>query len=96
MPEIATSALKNASLLVDRELTEREDRRLTTRLRQAKLRQAACLEDLDYRQPRVGQSPDDDLSDVPVDSRPAQRTDHGANGHWQNLDRLRSGPTGLP
>src|SRR5207237_8633309 len=34
------------------ELTEREDRRLTTRLRQAKLRQAACLEDLDSRQPR--------------------------------------------
>ena len=21
----------------------------------------------------------------------AQRTDHGANGHWQNLDRLRLG-----
>ena len=39
-------------LLVDRELTERADRRLTTRLRQAKLRQAACCEDLDYRHPR--------------------------------------------
>jgi len=39
-------------LLADRELTEREDRRLQTRLRQAKLRQNACLEDLDYRAPR--------------------------------------------
>lgn len=39
-------------LLVDRELTERDSKRLKTRLRQAKLRQAACLEDLDYRHPR--------------------------------------------
>ena len=39
-------------LLVDRELTERDTRRLTTRLRQAKLRQTACIEDLDYRHPR--------------------------------------------
>ena len=34
-------------LLVDREMTEREDRRLKTRLRQAKLRQSACVEDID-------------------------------------------------
>jgi DNA replication protein DnaC len=39
-------------LLVDREMTEREDRRLKTRLRQAKLRQSACVEDIDYRHPR--------------------------------------------
>ena len=39
-------------LLADRELTERENRRLQTRLRQAKLRQNACLEDIDYRAPR--------------------------------------------
>jgi DNA replication protein DnaC len=39
-------------LLVDRELTERDDRRLTTRLHKAKLRQAACIEDIDYRHPR--------------------------------------------
>jgi len=39
-------------LLVDREMTEREDRRLKTRLHQAKLRQSACVEDIDYRQPR--------------------------------------------
>src|SRR4029434_10042539 len=39
-------------LLVDRELTERDTRRLTPRVRQAKLRQTACIEDLDYRHPR--------------------------------------------
>jgi DNA replication protein DnaC len=39
-------------LLVDRELTERETRRLTTRWRQAKLRQTACIADSDYRHPR--------------------------------------------
>src|SRR5438270_13157554 len=39
-------------LLVDRERTERDTRRLTTRLRQATLRQTACLEAIDSRQPR--------------------------------------------
>lgn len=39
-------------LLVDREFTEREDRRLKSRLRQAKLKQQACMEDIDYRHPR--------------------------------------------
>mgnify|MGYP003378947454 FL=1 len=39
-------------LLVDRELTLREERRLQTRLRQAKLKHSACLEDLDYTTPR--------------------------------------------
>ena len=53
MPEItALSFEERFGLLVDRELTEREARRLTTRLRQAKLRQTACCEDLDYRHPR--------------------------------------------
>ncbi len=39
-------------LLVDREMTEREDRRLKTRLRRAKLKQNACVEDIDYRHSR--------------------------------------------
>ncbi len=39
-------------LLVDRELTERHSRQLTHRLRRAKLRHAACFEDIDFRQPR--------------------------------------------
>ena len=39
-------------LLVDREMTSREDRRLQTRLRKARLKQSACIEDLDYRSAR--------------------------------------------
>ncbi len=39
-------------LLVDRESIERENRRLKTRLKQAKLRQTACFEDIDFRHPR--------------------------------------------
>lgn len=39
-------------LMVDREVTERENRRLGTRLKQAKLRHAACLENIDFRTPR--------------------------------------------
>lgn len=39
-------------LLVDREMTERENKRMTSRLRRAKLRHTASLEDIDYRSPR--------------------------------------------
>lgn len=39
-------------LIIDREITEKENRRLTTRLRQAKLRQEACMENIDYRASR--------------------------------------------
>src|ERR687887_2770445 len=53
MPDIAALTFEERfGLLVDRELTERETRRLTTRLRQAKPRQTACIEDIDYRHPR--------------------------------------------
>lgn len=36
------------SLLVERECIERENRRLSTRLKQARLKESACLEDIDY------------------------------------------------
>ncbi len=39
-------------MLVDREWTQRANRRLTRRLSQAKLRQQACVEDIDYQHPR--------------------------------------------
>ena len=39
-------------LLVDREATERENRKLATRLKKAKLRQSASVEDLDFRKNR--------------------------------------------
>ena len=53
MPDItALNFEERLGLLVDREMTVRSDRRLTTRLRQAKLRLSACVEDIDYRHPR--------------------------------------------
>lgn len=39
-------------LLVDREATDRENRCLISRLRTARLRQIACMEEIDYRHPR--------------------------------------------
>ncbi|HZD28772.1 MAG TPA: ATP-binding protein, partial [Xanthobacteraceae bacterium] len=39
-------------LLLDRELTHRRDKRLAARLRYARLRQPASVEDVDYRAPR--------------------------------------------
>jgi DNA replication protein DnaC len=53
LPESPTrSVAARLGLLVDREGTERSQRRLATRLRQAQLRQSACLEDRDARAPR--------------------------------------------
>jgi DNA replication protein DnaC len=39
-------------LMLEHEMTVRADRRLQYRLQKAKLRQPACVEDIDYRQPR--------------------------------------------
>jgi len=39
-------------LMVDREITERANRRLQTRLKKARLRQQASFEDIDFRTPR--------------------------------------------
>jgi len=53
MPDItALNFEERLGLRVDREMSERDNRRLKTRLHQAKLRQNACIEDLDYRHPR--------------------------------------------
>lgn len=39
-------------LMIDREVTERDNRRLKARLKKARLRQNACMEDIDFRHPR--------------------------------------------
>lgn len=53
MPDIKQLSFEERfGLLVDREMTERENRRLKTRLRKAKLRQNACVEDVNFRHPR--------------------------------------------
>lgn len=46
------SFLERFGLLVDNEQTHRENRGLQSRLRKAKLRHTACLEDLDMRRNR--------------------------------------------
>lgn len=52
-PDIdALSFHERLGLLVDREMQERENRSLATRLRFARLRSSAALEDLDYRAAR--------------------------------------------
>lgn len=52
-PEIAPLSFdERLGLLVDREETERHNAALAQRLRVARLRQAACLEDIDYRTSR--------------------------------------------
>ena len=52
-PDIATLAFEERlALLVDREATERENKRLVSRLRFASLRQNAAVEDIDMKAPR--------------------------------------------
>lgn len=53
MPECAELTFaERLGLLVDREAADRESRRLARRLKDAKLRQEAAIEDLDFRIPR--------------------------------------------
>ena len=69
-------------LLVDREITERAGRRLKTRLRNARLREQAAIEDLDYRHPRG------------LDKALMQSL---ISGQWirKQLNLLITGPTGV-
>ena len=86
--QLASPQVQNLSfeerlgLLVDREITERYSRQLTNRLRRAKLRHAACIEDIDFRQPR-GLDKDLVLS--------------LADGRWvrEHLNVLITGPAGV-
>jgi len=53
MPDIDQLSFdERLGLLVDREITTRENRRLQTRLQKAKLRLSACVEDVDFRYQR--------------------------------------------
>lgn len=69
-------------LLVDREQISRANRQLKTRLTQAKLRQSACVEDIDYRSRRG-------LSKTVIRGL--------ASGRWlaDQLNVLITGPTGV-
>ena len=53
--ELDTSDLsfeERLAILVEREAVTRDNKRLTTRLRNAKLRHQASIEDIDYKHPR--------------------------------------------
>jgi len=53
MPDIEKLSFEDRfGLLVDRETADRQNRRFNTRLRKAKLRQNACIEDIDFRHQR--------------------------------------------
>jgi DNA replication protein DnaC len=53
MPDVGTLTFEERlGLMVDRELTERGNNRLAARLRKARLRVQACMEDIDYGHPR--------------------------------------------
>ncbi|MDE0154989.1 MAG: IS21-like element helper ATPase IstB [Gammaproteobacteria bacterium] len=53
LPDIDTLTFEERlGLLVDRELTERNNRRTSNRLRRARLKHQATLENIDYRHPR--------------------------------------------
>ena len=83
MPDSETLSFEERlGLLADREMTEREDRRLNTRLRQAKLKHNACVEDIDYRAPRG-------LDKVLILSLAACRWVH------EGLNLIINGPTGV-
>jgi DNA replication protein DnaC len=83
LPEIEKLSFEERlGLLVDREITERDERRLKTRLRKARLKQQACIEDIDYRHARgLDRSLMMDL----------------ANCQWikKHLNLLVTGPTGV-
>lgn len=83
LPDIERlSFLERLGLLVDRELSERDQRRLTTRLRAAQLKQSASLEDLDLKTPRQ------------LDHALVYKL---ADCHWvaEHLNLLITGPTGV-
>ena len=78
-------------LLLDREATFRAERRLKYRLRNARLRQAAAIEDLDYLHPRgldralMGRLIEGQW--IPKTPQPARHRPHRRR---QDLDRLRA------
>ena len=83
LPDIETLSFEERlALMVDREMTERDNRRLTTRLRKAKLRHLAAIEDIDYRYPR---------------GLDKALLTHLATGTWlrEHLNVLVTGPTGI-
>lgn len=82
-------------LLVDREITERQGRRLERNLKQAKLRTQAAVEDVDFRRPRgLDRAPSAQLGRVALGGGAPQRRDRRRHRARQDLPRLRARPLG--
>ena len=82
-------------LLVDREMTERDNRKLANLLKGAKLRySSACPEDIDFRTPR-GLAKDAVLS-LCGNGWITARHHHRPHWQWQNLSGMRPGCQRLP
>jgi hypothetical protein len=86
------------AMLVDREAVERDNAALAQRLRQARLRQAACLEDVDYRThpTRSRPQPDPQPRQRPLAARAQQHPDPGPDRYRQEFCRLRSRQPSCP
>jgi len=83
MPECEAMGFEERlGLLIDREVTEREDKRLQSRLRNARLKHQAAVEDIDYRTPRG------------LDKSLIQQL---SKGQWikEGLNLIINGPTGI-
>ena len=82
-------------LLVDREAEARDSRRLALRLKAAKLRQEATVEDIDFRAPQrtgpLGRCMS--LAQAGWVSRPPQPADHRTDGRRQIIHRPVRWPT---
>ncbi len=82
-------------VLVDREAEARDSRRLALRLRAAKLRQEAMVEDIDFRTPRgLARSVTMKPGSGRLGDRQAQHFDHRPDGRREKLLSLRLDPRG--
>ena len=85
------------AMLVDRELTERQNRRLERMLKAAKLRIAASVEGIDFRRPRgLERSQVLSLAEAHWVAVPSQHRRRGRHGSRQDLSGLRARQRGHP
>ena len=83
-------------LLVDREYTLRENRRLTRRLQETRLKTRADFEDVDFRAKRGLDKRVYRTRRLLLDLPSPQPDHHWADGSRKELSRLRPGTKGLP
>lgn len=83
------------AMMIDREAADRANAAMQTRLKQARLRQAACFENLDMK-PARGLDNDPRSVHLPLDRRAPPSDRYGQNRHRKELAQLCSGQSGRP